>query len=128
MLSALLSTKAALDDELKKLREEVAAAKKANSAQPDTHDYCEAETRDKFIDLLLKEAGWQLDGANLEVPVTGMPNNQGQGFVDYVLWGDNGLPLALTEAKRSRKDARSEERRVGKECVSLCRSRWSPYH
>ena len=25
-------------------------------------------------------------------------------------------------------EARSEERRVGKECVSLCRSRWSPYH
>src|SRR3546814_2850266 len=24
--------------------------------------------------------------------------------------------------------ARSEERRVGKECVSTCRSRWSPYH
>ena len=23
---------------------------------------------------------------------------------------------------------RSEERRVGKECVSTCRSRWSPYH
>src|SRR3546814_4358324 len=34
---------------------------------------------------------------------------------------------------RDRKDAadlhpRSEERRVGKECVSTCRSRWSPYH
>src|SRR3546814_6028296 len=27
-----------------------------------------------------------------------------------------------------RRDARSEERRVGKECVSTCRSRWSPYH
>src|SRR3546814_9541812 len=26
------------------------------------------------------------------------------------------------------KDSRSEERRVGKECVSTCRSRWSPYH
>ena len=26
------------------------------------------------------------------------------------------------------KVARSEERRVGKECLSLCRSRWSPYH
>ena len=26
------------------------------------------------------------------------------------------------------RDMRSEERRVGKECVSLCRSRWSPYH
>src|SRR3546814_12289718 len=27
-----------------------------------------------------------------------------------------------------RRRARSEERRVGKECVSTCRSRWSPYH
>src|SRR3546814_2144622 len=26
------------------------------------------------------------------------------------------------------KEVRSEERRVGKECVSTCRSRWSPYH
>ena len=26
------------------------------------------------------------------------------------------------------KDVRSEERRVGKECASMCRSRWSPYH
>src|SRR3546814_13480950 len=26
------------------------------------------------------------------------------------------------------RDQRSEERRVGKECVSTCRSRWSPYH
>src|SRR3546814_12880841 len=28
----------------------------------------------------------------------------------------------------TRRDGRSEERRVGKECVSTCRSRWSPYH
>src|SRR3546814_8080218 len=28
----------------------------------------------------------------------------------------------------SRPPGRSEERRVGKECVSTCRSRWSPYH
>ena len=26
------------------------------------------------------------------------------------------------------RDLRSEERRVGKECLRLCRSRWSPYH
>src|SRR3546814_15066535 len=32
-------------------------------------------------------------------------------------------PLALSEGAE-----RSEERRVGKECVSTCRSRWSPYH
>ncbi len=104
-LSALLSNKAALDDELKKLREQVAAAKKVNTAQPDTHDYSEAETRDYFIDLLLKEAGWNLAPKNLEVEVSGMPNHQGKGFVDYVLWGDDGKPLALVEAKRTRKDA-----------------------
>src|SRR3546814_4975684 len=31
-------------------------------------------------------------------------------------------------AQRDRHRGRSEERRVGKECVSTCRSRWSPYH
>src|SRR3546814_3386818 len=31
-------------------------------------------------------------------------------------------------AARTDDRARSEERRVGKECVSTCRSRWSPYH
>src|SRR3546814_1300940 len=31
-------------------------------------------------------------------------------------------------AAADREAARSEERRVGKECVSTCRSRWSPYH
>jgi len=50
-LVELLEGKEALDEELKRLREEVAAAKKANAAQPDTHDYSEAETRDYFIDL-----------------------------------------------------------------------------
>src|SRR3546814_9523527 len=32
------------------------------------------------------------------------------------------------EADAGALEARSEERRVGKECVSTCRSRWSPYH
>src|SRR3546814_12149351 len=36
--------------------------------------------------------------------------------------------LYAAEFGRGRKDGRSEERRVGKECVSTCRSRWSPYH
>ena len=118
-LSALLSDKAALDDELKKLREEVAAAKKTNTAQPDTHDYSEAETRDYFIDLLLKEAGWQLGAKNFEVEVSGMPNNQGIGFVDYVLWGDDGKPLALVEAKRTRKDATAgqQQARLYADCL-----------
>src|SRR3546814_4995816 len=43
------------------------------------------------------------------------------------------LPGLLCRASRSsgcpaRASRRSEERRVGKECVSTCRSRWSPYH
>lgn len=101
-LSTLLADKAALSVELKLLREQVAATKTVNTAQPDTHDYSEAETRKAFIDVLLKEAGWNLDpGKNFEVEVTGMPNNQGVGFVDYVLWGDDGKPLALIEAKRT---------------------------
>lgn len=103
-LSAAASENQSLIEELKKLQEEVAAAKKANTAQPDTHDYSEAETRKAFIDVLLKEAGWSLDqGKNYEVEVSGMPNNEGKGFVDYVLWGDDGKPLALIEAKRTTK-------------------------
>ena len=106
-LSALLADKTALDAELKRLRDEVAAAKEAATARPDTHDYSEAETRDYFIDLLLKEAGWPLDKArDREFEVAGMPNRQDKGFVDYVLWGDDGKPLGLVEAKRTRRDAR----------------------
>jgi len=105
-LSELLAGKAALDEELKALRAEFAAAKQANITQPDTHDYSESETRDYFIDLLLKEAGWELGQKNFEVEVSGMPNNRGKGFVDYVLWGDDGKPLALIEAKRTRRDAK----------------------
>jgi len=103
-LAAALKDKAALSEELKKLQEEVAAAKKASAAVPDTHDYSEAATRKAFIDVLLKEAGWNLNPAvNFEVEVIGMPNNEGKGFVDYVLWGDDGKPLALIEAKRTTK-------------------------
>src|SRR3546814_3241873 len=40
----------------------------------------------------------------------------------------SGRPPLLTSTSCSRLVRRSEERRVGKECVSTCRSRWSPYH
>src|SRR5690606_30020496 len=106
-LATLLADKTTLDEELKRLRAEVAAAKKAAAAQPATHDYSEAETRDYFIDLLLKEAGWTLDQPrDREFEVSGMPNAQDKGFVDYVLWGDDGKPLGLVEAKRTRRDPR----------------------
>ena len=73
-------------------------------------DISEAETRKLYIDLMLKEAGWdvldtegaiQPSKACIEVEVEGMPNNEGKGFCDYVLFGSNGLPLAVIEAKRT---------------------------
>ncbi|WP_229399182.1 DEAD/DEAH box helicase family protein [Micromonospora okii] len=110
-LAAERERSATLDAELAKLRAEIADAKAANLARPDDHDYDEAQTRDLFIDILLAEAGWRLDGpddrefrATRECPVTGMPNKTGTGSVDYVLWGDDGKPLAVVEAKRARRD------------------------
>jgi type I restriction enzyme R subunit len=112
-LSVLLTDKSGLDAELTRLRAEIAAVKKANTTEPDTHNYSEAETRDYFIDLLLKEAGWALDQPrDREFPVDGMPNNEGKGFVDYVLWGDDGKPLALVEAKRTKRDPRVGQRQA----------------
>ena len=112
-LSTVLADKNALDEELKQLRAELAAVKEATVLQPDTHDYSEAQTRDIFIDLLLKEAGWALDQLrDREFPVTGMPNSSNQGFVDYVLWGDDGKPLAVVEAKRTRNDPRTGQQQA----------------
>ena len=96
----------AVHAELEALRAEVAAAKAANAQTQDTHDYNEEQTRDYFIDMLLHEAGWALDKEqDREFEVQGMPNNKGVGYVDYVLWGDDGLPLAVVEAKRTKREA-----------------------
>ncbi len=145
-LSTILAAKNDLDTELHRTRAELAQVKLANSQQPDTHDYSEAETRDCFIDLLLKEAGWALGSApfdyaqgkpltdrNLltersrseqititrEFPVTGMPNESGNGFVDYVLWGNDGKPLAVVEAKRTKHDPRigQQQARLYADCL-----------
>jgi type I restriction enzyme, R subunit len=71
----------ALDAELERLRGEIATAKRENARVADTHDYNEAQTRDAFIDLLLREAGWALDkNEDREFRVTGMPNNKGEGL------------------------------------------------
>lgn len=70
----------------------------------------EAETRKRFIDLMLREAGWEVldtEGdiqpgkACAEIEVQGMPNNGGTGYADYVLFGPNRKPLAVIEAKRT---------------------------
>ena len=71
----------------------------------------EADTRRLLIDLLLKEAGWDnlVVGYHLEYKVHHMPlstNPSGIGYVDYVLWDDNGKPLAIIEAKSVKHSAK----------------------
>jgi type I restriction enzyme R subunit len=83
---------------------------KNSRSLPVAIEFTESETRQHLIDSDLKEAGWFNfnHGRDIEFPVKGMPissdNPNGNGFVDYVLWDDNGLPLALVEAKRTTKD------------------------
>ena len=77
------------------------------------HPRNEAETRKYLIDVALREAGWDLKGVNdKEYKVQFMPkatNNSETGYVDYVLWDDDGLPLALVEAKRTLESASKGE-------------------
>ncbi|MGO1562225.1 MAG: DEAD/DEAH box helicase family protein [Actinomycetaceae bacterium] len=104
-LAARDETLAQREAEIARLQEQVAGAQAeaAAAGARDDHDYQESETRDLFIDVLLAEAGWALDGPDdREFQVTGMPNASGTGYVDYVLWGSDGLPLAVVEAKRAK--------------------------
>lgn len=65
----------------------------------------EQETRKQYIDAMLRDAGWRLGVDWLEeVELQGMPNQAQVGFADYVLYGDNGKPLAVIEAKRTSVD------------------------
>ena len=112
-LLEVASKNAEMSEELKLLRAQVAQTVAVNAAVPDTHDYDEQTTRDKLIDEYLKEAGWPLDqDRDTEYEVSGMPNSQGKGFVDYVLWGDDGKPLGLVEAKRTRRDPREGQQQA----------------
>lgn len=70
----------------------------------------EAETRRLYIDIYLREAGWEVleqdnvvlpAKACIEVEVDGMPNTQGKGYCDYVLYGRDGKPLAIVEVKKT---------------------------
>jgi len=103
----------AKDEEIAKLHAQIAAIKAANTKTPDTHDFNEAQTRTDLIDLMLEEAGWNLtDARDREYEVAGMPSDSGVGFVDYVLWGQDGKPLALVEAKRTKTNPQTGKRQA----------------
>ena len=70
----------------------------------------EAATRRLYVDQYLKEAGWDIldtdnvaqpGKAGIEIEVQGMPNPQGKGYCDYVLYGKDGRPLAIVEVKKT---------------------------
>jgi type I restriction enzyme R subunit len=64
----------------------------------------EDKTRALLIDAMLLQAGWDIsnnDQVGQEFEVVYPDNKSGKGYVDYVLWGDNGQPLAVIEAKKS---------------------------
>ena len=87
------------------LRERLAAIKAENETVPETHDWNEDATRRLIIDLALQRAGWPLEHKDdREYEVTGMPNASEIGYADYVLWGDDGKPLAVVEAKKTTVD------------------------
>ena len=96
-LSALLAENAALKAELTARREE-----QQQSYVPKPLELSEYKTRKLYIDAMLTDAGWKegKDWQN-EVELFGMPNKSELGFADYVLYGDDGRPLAVIEAKRT---------------------------
>ena len=85
-------------------------------------DISEYETRKKYIDLELKIAGWDFDtNIQEELKLKGMPNNQNVGYADYVLFGNNGLPLAVVEAKRTSVDPKvgQNQAKLYADCIEL---------
>lgn len=78
---------------------------KNQTTEPFSHDPTEAQTRARYIDTMLLDAGW-VKGVDWleEVELAGMPNQAQVGFADYVLYGDDGKALAVVEAKRTSVD------------------------
>ena len=108
--------------ECEQLRIDMEALRMEHAAQRTfvSDQLTEEETRKRYIDLDLAEAGW-LKGKNWleEVEVAGMPNSSGTGRADYVLYGDNGKPLAVVEAKKTsvNPDNGSQQAKLYADCL-----------
>ena len=96
-LAALMAENAALKEQLTARR-----AEQQQTYVPKPLDLSEYKTRKIYIDTMLTDAGWTegKDWLN-EVELPGMPNKSEVGYADYVLYGDDGRPLAVIEAKRT---------------------------
>lgn len=101
----------ALRKQVEQMSEQITAAKEQHQQDRTfvAADLSEFKTRKIYIDVDIKQMGWKFTGVDADVqeeyPVEGMVGVVGQmGYVDYVLFGKDGLPLAVVEAKRSSKD------------------------
>lgn len=112
---SLLGEKAAeieaLRQKIEQMSEQLTASKELHQQERTFQpaDLSEFKTRKVYIDVDMKQMGWKFSGADADVqeeyPVEGMAGVVGQmGYADYVLFGKDGLPLAVVEAKRSSKD------------------------
>ncbi|MDD7984696.1 DEAD/DEAH box helicase family protein [Lentisphaera marina] len=95
--------------ELNKTDAELKEIKESSHRVSNELGFSEAETRKYIIDQELMAAGWDVndpDQVGIEVPVLHQPTETGDGYVDYVLWNDDGTPLAVVEAKRTSVNAK----------------------
>ena len=106
------------DEEIERLRKQIEqmsaeyTAHKEQNQQQRTftpNDLSEFATRKIYIDVDMKQMGWSFSGPDADVqeeyPVDDMGGAIGEkGFADYVLFGKDGLPLAVVEAKRTSRD------------------------
>lgn len=98
-----------IGDDVKKLGGNISKNAKAKNPL----DMSEADTRKLYIDMAIREAGWDIckvegeiaaSKACVEIQVEGMPSDSGIGFADYVLFDDDCRPLAVIEAKKTSVD------------------------
>ena len=100
-----------LEEQIKSMSRQFTKEKERDHSARD-FDPTEAVTRDDLINIDIKELGWHLDPGPDQDVVTelvledykGIPGKIGKA--DYVFFGDNGLPLAVLETKRTRIDAK----------------------
>ena len=115
-----------LEAKLGAMAEQLASERAANqqSRTFNPEEISEFETRKRYIDWDLGLAGWSIgDDVVEEREVHGMPvepgNNTGMGYIDYLLLGKDGRPLAILEAKRTSKSAQKgkQQARLYADCL-----------
>lgn len=97
---------------LERTAEQLTQAQERGERVANELHFDEVATRKRLIDMQLAQHGWEVgaEGANTEAvtqeeEVLHQPTGNGKGYADYVLWDDNGQPLAVIEAKKSAIDA-----------------------